>query len=671
MRASALSLLMLSMLAGCADMPVVANDTAAGDAGTATDGHVMPTPDSGRDAAARDALVPDDTFFDADAFVDVDAFAPMDAFVADAGNDARADDATSTDAATMPDAPDACARCGTICVDLASEPANCGTCGHDCRALAPTGASGVSCASSACVFTCPSGTAVLAGACAPIAAPRPISPLSTGSASSRRPLFTWALAAGSDGAHVEICSDRACTTSITAFDASGASGRPAVTLPHGVVFWRLHGRGMGNTGSAVSPTWQLAIPTRDAPRDAWWGSTFDANGDGYGDVVTSGNGTVYVYQGGSSGPGASPDTSFDGSATNVAFGALASAGDIDGDGFSDLIVAAENNADRHDYVYLLRGGASGLATTAAWTIADPHVMNEGFGASIAFAGDVDADGYADIVVGSWTGAGHAWIFRGSPSGPIAASAVQLTIAGAASNTHFGASVAGGFDLDGDGRHEVLVGAPGESMGGNAYVIDAAGVRVATLSAGSSQGQYGASVANGGDVDGNGYADAVVGAPGVGGGQGFVLVYSARAADFSSTVAATSGFGSLGLVVAGAGDVNGDGYDDVIAGAPYDNSSDGKLVVMRGSATGAMTTSDITGVTYDSFGRTNWATGIAGVGDTNGDGLADIAVGTPNEYAFRGVVDVFRGNAATTFEPLTRPQIMGGGGGFGRVIAGRD
>jgi hypothetical protein len=72
--------------------------------------------------------------------------------------------------------------------------------------------------------------------------PRLVAPLSTATATSRRPTLRWILAANTDGAHVQICRDRACVSEVTTFDAGGSSGRPASDLPIGTVFWRAYGQ---------------------------------------------------------------------------------------------------------------------------------------------------------------------------------------------------------------------------------------------------------------------------------------------------------------------------------------------------------------------------------------------------------------------------------------------
>src|SRR5581483_3712440 len=112
------------------------------------------------------------------------------------------------------------------------------------------------------------------------AAPRLIAPLSTATVTSQRPTLRWVLAAGTDGAHVDICRDRACTKTVTSFDVVGPFAAPRSALPSGVLFWRAFGRSAGAIGTTPSPTWEMFVGARSATVDTSWGTTPDVNGDG-------------------------------------------------------------------------------------------------------------------------------------------------------------------------------------------------------------------------------------------------------------------------------------------------------------------------------------------------------------------------------------------------------
>ncbi|MBP9826278.1 MAG: FG-GAP repeat protein [Thermoanaerobaculia bacterium] len=134
---------------------------------------------------------------------------------------------------------------------------------------------------------------------------------------------------------------------IATLDAIGANTRPASDLPTGTVFWRAFGRAGGSAGTVASATWQFTVGARSAPVDTSWGTTPDVNGDGYADVIVGapnangGAGRMHVYLGGARPLTTVPAMSLDGRATGDAFGtSVASAGDINGDGYADVVVGA-------------------------------------------------------------------------------------------------------------------------------------------------------------------------------------------------------------------------------------------------------------------------------------------------------------------------------------------
>ncbi len=110
--------------------------------------------------------------------------------------------------------------------------------------------------------SCDPGAVPIAGACAVIASPRPVAPLSTATVTSQTPRFHWALAASTDGAQVEIFRDRACTQAVTSFLASGTSGAPSTRLKKGLYYWRVRGAFKGSVGLSLSPVWEFSWARR-------------------------------------------------------------------------------------------------------------------------------------------------------------------------------------------------------------------------------------------------------------------------------------------------------------------------------------------------------------------------------------------------------------------------
>lgn len=509
------------------------------------------------------------------------------------------------------------------------------------------------------------GTALDAGspdAAANLPPPRLIAPLSTALATSRRPTFRWELAEGTDGARIEICADRACSSRLGTFDADGDHGRPLLPLPAGTIFWRAAGRAGAQTGPFVGSTRQLRIGLREAPIDTSWGTVLDVDGNGRADIAVGapdargGVGSVLVWAGGASFDPEAPrelPVPSESSLGACAFGHVASASDVNGGGFGDLVVASPGGpgCTGSSLTFLFYGHESGLMSEPREDrIIGPH----GLGRAISAAGDVDGDGYADVIVGN-PDVGQAVLQFGSASGFATRTAEMPTprvlLAGGSS---FGAAVAGGADVDGDGYAEVVVGEPDAGRahlyrgGSREGVI----TRVLTLRGPPSSVGFGAVLAVG-ELDGDGATDVLVSAPATG--EVFVYYGSTLATGATSDADVRLSLAGIGFgTTLTSGDVTGDGFGDVVVGAPLAGADrNGELHVHRGSSTG---------VRVDA--RTTWR-GTAGmelgssfavVGDVDGDLADDIIIGVAGSTATGGARLYFGGEP-----PFFGADLLGIGG----------
>ncbi len=380
----------------------------------------------------------------------------------------------------------------------------------------------------------------------------------------------------------------------------------------------------------------------------------DVNGDGFSDIIVGApgydyvegdEGVAFIFHGSPAGLNTAfvilnapfPQSS-------AAFGrSVAAAGDVNGDGYSDVIVGAP--AYYGGAVFLYYGSPAGLNATPQ--MLEDEQTNASFGGIVATAGDVNGDGYSDVIVGAYgfdngqTDEGAAYVYYGSPAGLNAAALrLEKNQAGA----YFGRSVATAGDVNGDGYSDILVGAPnydnGQTNEGAAFLYhgSATGLGLVPIMLESDQAEayFGGSVGTAGDVNGDGYSDVLVGASTYTNGQvyeGAAFLYNGSVSGLNLTPLILEGnqmYAYLGRSVATAGDVNGDGYSDILVGAPeYDNgqTDEGAAFLYHGSATGL----DLVPILLESNQTTppNFGEAVGTAGDVNGDGFSDVLVGAPN------------------------------------------
>jgi hypothetical protein len=384
-------------------------------------------------------------------------------------------------------------------------------------------------------------------------------------------------------------------------------------------------------------------------------------------------GAAFIYHGSASGINSVPATTVESNQAAAYFGySVAAAGDVNGDGYSDVIVGAylyDNAQADEGAAFIYHGSAAGINATVA-SMVESNQVGANSGVSVAAAGDINGDGYGDVIVGAWlydngqTDEGAAYIYHGSSSGinTTAAAILERNQASA----FMGFSVASAGDVNGDGYNDVIIGAflydNGQVDEGVAFVYhgSASGINTSPaviLETNQASAYFGYSVAGAGDVNGDGYGDVIVGAKAFDDGdtdEGAAFVFHGSSSGINAAIAATlednQGFSFMGLSVASAGDVNGDGYSDVISGAfQYDNGQpdEGGAFIYLGSPSGINTTASV--ILESNQTAANLGVAVASAGDVNGDGYSDVIVGAwqyNNGQAGEGGAFVYLGNKSS-------------------------
>lgn len=362
--------------------------------------------------------------------------------------------------------------------------------------------------------------------------------------------------------------------------------------------------------------------------------------------------------------------------------AAALLGDVNGDGFPDVALGAHSNGQAHIFL----GGRNGFAPAPFALLSVPpahsNLLSQGRCTALVGANDLNGDGTPDLLIGTSTfmnvhsNQGAVYAFSGAQlrtGGSFSHSNALWSLTGSHSNAQFGFSVAAA-DINHDGISDIVIGAPfhSNSVAGrlgrvfvyfgsplihsntqpNQVLIPEVGI------AGSHW--FGYSVSSAADVNSDGYTDVLVGAPRYSRtfqNQGAAyLYYGSPTGLVLNTAVRLEGFdlnAQFGFVVAGASDVDGDMFPDVLVGAPFSSGSEltlenGYVALYRGSPGGLIPTA--AWLKYGETGGLHSGAEVGPVGDLNGDGRGDFAIGTPDEAGpdgLRGRVTFFLGHSNTT------------------------
>jgi len=379
----------------------------------------------------------------------------------------------------------------------------------------------------------------------------------------------------------------------------------------------------------------------------------DVNGDGWPDLFVGAGvnddaapdaGQAYLYYGGPDAD-AEADLVLTGEAHMDRFAFwVDGAGDVNGDGYADLLIGAPYQdalGDDAGAAYLFLGGTD---PDAQWDLkVSGEAPDDQFASTVSSAGDVNGDGYCDWMAGAFLHdqpaleAGRVYLYFG---GEVPDGEADLVFEGAAALDRFGFAISGLGDIDGDGFDDIGVGAYQSDAGGDissaAYVFfggeDMDTEADLIIGGVDAYDQFGAAIAGVGDIDGDGNPDFAVGATLGDEGEPFAgsvsLFLGGPDVDIipDLIIGGVTAFDHFGAAVTGLGDVDGDGFDDLLIGArDADDNGDqsgSAYLILGGSAPDA----DFDLVLIGDSGNDRFGYAVAGPGDIDGDGNCDLLIG---------------------------------------------
>jgi len=316
------------------------------------------------------------------------------------------------------------------------------------------------------------------------------------------------------------------------------------------------------------------------------------------------------------------------------------AGDVNADGFGDLIVGVrlDGTSGHHAGAAFVYSGADGSLLHARYGAA----AGDYFGTAVGGVGDVNADGNDDFIVGApyaavgaWADIGDATVYSGLDGSEL------FNVGGDSAADLYGSSVCGAGDVNADGRPDFAVGAPHDDVSGNdnrgsVWIYSGLDGSLIHSRYGTSHDGFGRVVRGAGDVNADGHDDVVVSALWISdpNASGEVYVVSGANGTLLHTFQGNNPYEWFGSSCDGAGDVNADGFDDLIVGAKHDQTAgwhSGSAKIYSG-ANGAVLHAFYADSIVDALGVS-----VAGAGDVDGDGRDDVIVGASNDHLGSGWV----------------------------------
>lgn len=499
-----------------------------------------------------------------------------------------------------------------------------------------------------------------------------------------QPKFVWepsTVGKGEVRYELQYSADRDFGTGAVTVPVSETSHRVAEPLPVSTTppvgrryYWRVRACA-GETCSEYSKPWWVNLGR----------SIKDFNGDGYDDVVVgwhhnpdngSQSGRANIYYGS---PGPTFDAIADGSVGDSAAGdwfgsAVAAAGDFNGDGFGDVLVGSpysDRKGADSGAAYLYFGGPGQAFNTQADVVFEGTRAMEELGASVARGGDLNGDGLSEVLVSSSlsdsnerVGCVNVYSGNGVGGGRVAQPATRICGNGEGGLLKF----RGGGDLNGDGFGDVVISSALLVVDGQtrkcaaAAYFGGAGAGLDTTSdaffTGEPNDACTLTIERAGDVNGDGYSDVI----GIAGdsGHGVRVFLGGKTVDSKVDMlfSAKPPNGFILRAVA-AGDLNGDGLDDIVFSSREE--FDYKLYVHLGrtDVDGGLPLTSGAALALSGALNSGFAYSIAGAGDLNGDGYDDLILGDPTDNDAAGRADFFYGNGGGSIDTTANGFITSG------------